>query len=94
MIFEFMINKAPQGSNSMNGREKYFKTINFKIQIVQWSHGPVVCGLTFCAGGSSGADSNSGKATSSFVFGFFLLSHFYPLTCFRSATFILTADPF
>ena len=71
MIFGFMINKAPQGSNSVNVREKYFKTINFKIQIVQWSHGPVVCGLTFCAGGSRGADSNSGKATSSFVFVFF-----------------------
>ena len=29
-IFEFMINTAPQGSNSVNGRKKYFKTINFK----------------------------------------------------------------
>ena len=26
-IFEFMINTAPQGSNSVNGREKYVKAI-------------------------------------------------------------------
>ena len=29
-VFEFMINTAPQGSNSVNGRVKYFKAINFK----------------------------------------------------------------
>jgi len=34
-IFEFMINTAPQGSNSVNGREKYFNCINFKKQTVQ-----------------------------------------------------------
>ena len=33
-----MINTAPQGSNSVNGREKYFKTIKGKM--MQWSHGP------------------------------------------------------
>ena len=27
-IFEFKINTAPQGSNGVNGREKYFYTIN------------------------------------------------------------------
>ena len=29
-IFEFMINTAPQGSNGVNGREKYFYTINLQ----------------------------------------------------------------
>ena len=29
-IFEFMIITAPQRSNSVNGREKYFKSVNFK----------------------------------------------------------------
>ena len=28
-IFEFMINAAPEGSNSVDGREKYVNTINF-----------------------------------------------------------------
>ena len=37
-----MTNTAPQGSNIVNGTEKYFKTINFKNENVQWSHGPVV----------------------------------------------------
>ena len=41
-IFEFMINTAPQGQNSVNGREKYVKAITFKLPTVQWSHGPVV----------------------------------------------------
>jgi len=36
-IFKYMINTAPRGSNSVNGRKKYFNTIT-----VQWSHGPVV----------------------------------------------------
>ena len=31
----------------MNGREKYFNTINFDEISVQWSHGPVVRGRTF-----------------------------------------------
>ena len=29
-ILEFMIITAPQGSNRVNGREKYFKSVNFK----------------------------------------------------------------
>ena len=45
-IFEFMINTAPQGSNSVNGREKYFNNINFDELSAQWSHGPVVRGHT------------------------------------------------
>ena len=32
-IFEFMINTTPQGSNSVNGREKYFKTIILSSQL-------------------------------------------------------------
>ena len=28
-ILEFIIITAPQGSNSVNGREKYFKSVNF-----------------------------------------------------------------
>ena len=32
-IFEFMINTAQQGSNSVNGREKYFKTIILSSQL-------------------------------------------------------------
>ena len=31
----------------MNGREKYFNTINFDELSVQWSHGPVVRGRTY-----------------------------------------------
>jgi len=37
-IFEFMINTASQRSNNVNGRQKFFKIINFKNQTVQgWS---------------------------------------------------------
>ena len=58
-IFEFMINTVPQGSNSLNGREKYFKgiSLHFTPHIAQWPHGLVVWGLTFCAGGRWGAGS-------------------------------------
>ena len=43
--FEFILNTAPQGSNSVNDREKYFNTINFKFQTVQRTLGPVVWGV-------------------------------------------------
>ena len=39
------LNTAPQGSNYLNGRDKYFNTINFKFQTVQRTHGPVVWGV-------------------------------------------------
>ena len=39
---EFMINTAPQASNSMNGRKKYFMSVNFLLFIVQEKHGLVV----------------------------------------------------
>ena len=40
--FEFILNTAPQGSNSVNGREKQFNAIYFKFQTVQRTHGAVV----------------------------------------------------
>ena len=43
--FEFILNTAPQGSNNVNGRAKYFNTINFKFQTVQRTLGPVVWGV-------------------------------------------------
>ena len=43
--FEFILNTAPQGSNSVNGRAKYFNTINFKFQTLQRTLGPVVWGV-------------------------------------------------
>ena len=41
-IFEFIMNTAPQGSNSVNGGEKQFDTIKFQGCFVQASHGLVV----------------------------------------------------
>ena len=61
----------------MNGREKYFNTINFNELSVRWSHGPVVRGRTFLleeVGVQLG--SNPGVSTSIL---FFLSSFFYPL---------------
>ena len=52
----------------MNGGERYFNTINLQIVTCQCSHGPVVKNCTFVAGGSCGAGSNLGEATSSFFF--------------------------
>ena len=60
----------------MNGRERYFNTINFKSYTTQCSRGPVVRSRTFFAGESWGAGLNPGLAISSF---FFLSSSFYPL---------------
>ena len=60
----------------MNGRERYFKIINFEKKRAYRSHGPLVRGRTFFAGGSWDAGSNPPVATSGF---FFLSSFFYPL---------------
>ena len=87
-IFEFMINTAPQGSNSVNGREKYFKTITFIWNIVQGSHGPVVRGSASCNGGSWDAGSHPGRGNLQFFFSFIV---FLPFGLFL---FIVTADPF
>ena len=43
--FEFILNTTPQGSNSVNGRERQFNAIYFKFQTVQRTHGPVVWGV-------------------------------------------------
>ena len=39
-----MINTAPKASNSVNGREKCFKSMNFPFLYVQGKRGPVVWG--------------------------------------------------
>ena len=59
----------------MDGRERYFKLLILKKKGVR-SHGPLVRGRTFFAGGSWDAGSNLPIATSGF---FFLSSFFYPL---------------
>ena len=72
----------------MNGREKYFNTINFDELSVQWSHGPVVRGRTFSleeVGVQLG--SNPRRVYFHFFFSFIV---FLP---FGFLLFILTADP-
>ena len=77
-IFEFMINTAPDKVQTVWMAEKDNLTLLiFKVNLgsgrmAQWS----VRNRTFFAGGSWGAGSNSGVATSSFRF---LSSFFYPL---------------
>ena len=71
----------------MNGRERYFKIINFEKQREYRSRGPLVRGSTIFAGGSWDAGSNLPVATSRF----FSLIVFLP---FGFLLFILTADPF
>ena len=64
----------------MNGREKYFNTINFDELLVQWSHGQVVRGRTFSleeVGVQLG--SNPGVSTSIF---FFFFHRFFTLWLF------------
>ena len=60
----------------MNGRERYFKTINFQIEAAPRSHGPVVSGRTFFVVGSWDAGSKPTVATTRI---FVLSSFFYPL---------------
>ena len=60
----------------MNGREKYFNTINFDELSVQWSHGPVVRGRTFSLE-EVGVQLGSNPSVSTSIF--FLSSFFYPL---------------
>ena len=83
-IFEFIINIAPQDSNSVNGREKYFNTINFTV--VAWPSGQKP--YFFSLGEVGRAGSIPGVASSSFFFFFFIV--FLP---FDILLFILTADP-
>ena len=70
-IFEFMINTAPKGSNSVNGREKYFNTINFDGLSAQWLHGPMVRGRIFSL-------EEGGVQRRVYFHFFFLSSFFYP----------------
>ena len=60
----------------MNGREKYFNTINFDDLSVQWSHGPVVRGRTFPLE-EAGLQLGSSPGVSTSIF--FLSSFLYPL---------------
>ena len=69
----------------MNGRERYFNTLNFRNETAKWLHGPVAKDRTFFAGGSWNAGSNPGVASSSF----FTFIVFLP---FGFLLFILTAD--
>ena len=64
-IFEFMINTAPQGSNSVNGREKYYKIINFIA---------IRCGGSWRKFWAAGSD--PAMATSSFFFSFIVFLPF------------------
>ena len=61
-----------QGSSSVNGREKYSKSINFTIQTVQWSHRPVVYVASLFALEEVGVQVQilTGQVTSSFFFFF------------------------
>ena len=79
-----MINTALQASNSVNGREKYFKTVNFGV-VVAWPGGQRPHFLT---GGSWSAGSNPRVATSIL---FFLSSYFYPLA-FSLLTMLASRD--
>ena len=54
----------------MNGREKYFNTINFDELPVQWSHGPVVRGRAFSLE-EVGVQLGSNPGVSTFIFFFF-----------------------
>ena len=69
----------------MNGREKYFNSINFDELPVQWSHGPVVRGCAFSLE-EVGVQLGSNPGVS-FFFSFIV---FLP---FGILLFIFTADP-
>ena len=77
----------------MNGRERYFNTVNFQNKIVKRSHGPVVKDRTFFARGGWNAASNPGVASSSF---FSLSSSFYLLAfyCLFSLLTLLASRDF
>ena len=66
-----MINTALQGSNSVNGREKYFNTFNFGV-VVAWPSGQRP---HFLAGGTVGVQVQNPGWLLPFLFS----SYFYPL---------------
>ena len=71
----------------MNGRKKYFNTINFDELWVQWSHDPVVRGRTLSLE-EVGVQLGSNPGVSTSIFFSFIV--FLP---FGFLLFILTADP-
>ena len=85
-IFEFMIDTAPWGSNSVNGREKCFNTINFVQLSAQWSHGPVVRGRAFSLE-EVGVQLGSNHGVSSFFYPLAFYSLFLLLTPLASRDF-------
>ena len=92
-ILEFMINTAPQGSKSVNSRERYFKNVNFREAPTQWLHGLVIKAYTLFAAGNWNAGSNPGVTSSNF---FFLSSFFYLLAfyCLFSLLTLLASRDF
>ena len=68
----------------MNGRERYFNTVNFRNETAKRLHSPVAKDRTFFAGGSWNGGSNPGVASSSSFIVFLPLGFLL---------FILTADP-
>ena len=77
----------------MNGRERYFNTVNFQNKIVKRSHGLVVKDRTFFARGGWNAASNPGVASSIF---FSLSASFYLLAfyCLFSLLTLLASRDF
>ena len=82
-IFEFMINTALQGSNSVNGRGKYFNTFNFGV-VVAWPSGQRP---HFLAGGTVGVQ----VQIPGWLLPFFFSSYFY-LLAFSLLTMLASRD--
>ena len=79
-----MINTALQGSNSVNGREKYFKTVDFGV-VVAWPSGQRPHFLT---GGTVGVQVQIPGWLLPFLF---FSSYFYPLA-FSLLTMLASRD--
>ena len=82
-IFEFMINTALQGSNSVNGRGKYFNTFNVGV-VVAWPSGQRP---HFLAGGTVGVQ----VQIPGWLLPFFFSSYFY-LLAFSLLTMLASRD--
>ena len=87
-----MINTAPQGSNRVNRRKRYFNTINFQYISTQRLHSPVGKDRTFVAGGNWDAVSYPGVATSGFFFFFYRFSYPLAFHCLVSLLALLLAS--
>ena len=102
-----MINTAPQGSNSVNDREKYFKAIKYKVTycaVVAWPSG---MRSRFLSWRTLGCRFKSRRGyfqwfllLLSFLFSFFyyyyyfLSSYYYPLACFCLFSLLLASRDF